>query len=147
MIHCIVIIIIIIIIIFMSLKTENDDKFKCSLLKAYHVLKTNFFIFIKLLSIYKWKYGILIQWKLLSTKNQLFKKWMLIVDRWKQFHKHLPPPICDMKNVNHLKQLYNKATINNCLANVQIVGHNEKTDCFGLLQVRWQGASMYIVYI
>jgi len=42
MIHCIVIIIIII-IIFMSLKTENDDKFKCSLLKAYHVLKTNFF--------------------------------------------------------------------------------------------------------
>ena len=104
-------------------------------------------IFLSLSNSYLFINDILIQWKLLSTKNQLFKKWMLIVDRWKQFHKHLPPPICDMKNVNHLKQLYNKATINNCLANVQIVGHNEKTDCFGLLQVRWQGASMYIVYI
>jgi len=55
--------------------------------------------------------------------------------RWKQFQKHLPPPLSDLKNIVHLRELYSKTTVADCLAKVQIVGHNEKIDCFGLIQV------------
>jgi len=55
--------------------------------------------------------------------------------RWKQFQKHLPPPLADMMDVVHLRRLYTLTTVNECLSKVEIVGHNEKTDCFGLIQV------------
>eukprot|EP00088_Acartia_fossae_P030637 TRINITY_DN3162_c0_g1_i2.p1 TRINITY_DN3162_c0_g1~~TRINITY_DN3162_c0_g1_i2.p1 ORF type:complete len:711 (+),score=150.28 TRINITY_DN3162_c0_g1_i2:54-2186(+) len=55
--------------------------------------------------------------------------------KWKQFKQYLPPPLSDIKNVEHLKPLYTKAAVNSCLAKVEVVGHNEKTDCFGLIQV------------
>jgi len=55
--------------------------------------------------------------------------------KWKQFKQHLPPPLSDLENVDQWKHLYTKEAVNNCLTKVEVVGHNEKTQCFGLIQV------------
>jgi len=55
--------------------------------------------------------------------------------KWKQFKQYLPPPLSDLRNVDDLKPLYTLAAVNSCLAKVEVVGHNERMDCFGLIQV------------
>ena len=55
--------------------------------------------------------------------------------KWKTVLSQLPPPLCDIKDVNRWRRLYTKEKMEASLAKVQMVGFNEKTSIFGLVEI------------
>ena len=55
--------------------------------------------------------------------------------KWKSVLSQLPPPLCDIKDINSWRRLYTKEKMEASLAKVQMVGFNEKTSIFGLVEI------------
>ena len=56
-------------------------------------------------------------------------------NKWKSVLAQLPPPLCDIKDLDSWRKLYTKEMMEASMAKVQMVGFNEKTPIFGLLEV------------
>jgi len=55
--------------------------------------------------------------------------------KWKTVVSQLPPPLCDIKDVARWRRLYTRERMEASLSRVQMVGFNEKTSIFGLVEI------------
>jgi len=55
--------------------------------------------------------------------------------KWKSLLSQLPSPLCDIQDVKRWRKMYTKEKMEACLSKVQMVGFNEKTSIFGLIEI------------
>lgn len=55
--------------------------------------------------------------------------------KWKTVLSQLPPPLCDIKDIGNWRRLYTRDMMESSLSKVQMVGFNEKTSIFGLVEI------------